>query len=185
MKYFYDCEFLEDGETIAPISIGIVSNDGREYYAVFKDGPWSDVRDHEWLMANVVPHLPHDPVIEAGYRWLFNMKDPCVRTTEHIRADVHSFFQLGDKHAIGLDPIELWGYYSAYDHVLLSQLWGRMIDLPRGLPMWTNDIQQLADMWELEGLLPAQPADAHNALADARWTRDAYHRLHELVKGIS
>src|SRR4051812_11038169 len=34
MKYFYDTEFLEDGQTIELISIGIVAEDGREYYAV-------------------------------------------------------------------------------------------------------------------------------------------------------
>ena len=34
MRYFYDTEFLEDGETIDLISIGIVAEDGREYYAV-------------------------------------------------------------------------------------------------------------------------------------------------------
>ena len=30
----YDFEFLEDGSTIEPISIGMVCEDGREYYAV-------------------------------------------------------------------------------------------------------------------------------------------------------
>ena len=33
MKYFYDTEFLEDGHTFDLISIGIVAEDGREYYA--------------------------------------------------------------------------------------------------------------------------------------------------------
>lgn len=33
-RYDYDCEFLEDGKTIALISIGIVADDGRTYYAV-------------------------------------------------------------------------------------------------------------------------------------------------------
>lgn len=42
-----------------------------------------------------------------------------------------------------------------------------MIDLPTGIPMWTNDIQQ-----ECQRLgnpqMPEQPAGIHNALADAR-----------------
>lgn len=33
MKYFLDTEFHEDGKTIDLISIGIVAEDGREYYA--------------------------------------------------------------------------------------------------------------------------------------------------------
>ncbi len=46
MKYFYDCEFLEGTQktwtgvslpTIDLISIGIVSEDDRKYYAISKD----------------------------------------------------------------------------------------------------------------------------------------------------
>ena len=41
-RYFYDCEFIEDGRTIELISIGVVAEDGREFYAVsteFDPGP--------------------------------------------------------------------------------------------------------------------------------------------------
>ena len=34
MRYFYDTEFIEDGSTIELVSIGIVAEDGREFYAV-------------------------------------------------------------------------------------------------------------------------------------------------------
>lgn len=34
MRYFYDCEFIEDGRTIELVSIGVVCEDGREFYAV-------------------------------------------------------------------------------------------------------------------------------------------------------
>ena len=34
MRYFYDCEFIEDGTTIDLVSIGIVAQDGRELYLV-------------------------------------------------------------------------------------------------------------------------------------------------------
>ena len=43
MRYFYDTEFLEDGETIDLISIGIVAEDGREYYAVNLNADWPDM----------------------------------------------------------------------------------------------------------------------------------------------
>ncbi len=33
-RYFYDCEFIEDGRTIDLVSIGVVAEDGREFYAV-------------------------------------------------------------------------------------------------------------------------------------------------------
>ena len=34
MKFFYDTEFIEDGTTIDLISVGVVGEDGREFYAV-------------------------------------------------------------------------------------------------------------------------------------------------------
>ena len=33
-RYFYDTEFIEDGTTIDLVSIGIVDEAGREFYAV-------------------------------------------------------------------------------------------------------------------------------------------------------
>ena len=48
MDYFYDTEFIEDGQTIDLVSIGIVASDGREYYAVSTDAdlsranPWGE-----------------------------------------------------------------------------------------------------------------------------------------------
>ena len=34
MRFFYDCEFIEDGRTIDLVSIGVVDENGREFYAV-------------------------------------------------------------------------------------------------------------------------------------------------------
>ena len=34
MRYFYDTEFIENGRTIELISIGVVAEDGREFYAI-------------------------------------------------------------------------------------------------------------------------------------------------------
>jgi hypothetical protein len=68
---------------------------------------------------------------------------------------------------IGSIP-ELWAYYCSYDHVALAQLYGPMDQLPDGIPKFTHDIQQLIE--QHPGVtLPAEPADIHNALADARW----------------
>jgi len=33
-RYFYDCEFIEDGRLIDLVSIGVVDEQGREFYAV-------------------------------------------------------------------------------------------------------------------------------------------------------
>ena len=33
-RYFYDCEFIEDGRVIDLVSIGVVDENGREFYAI-------------------------------------------------------------------------------------------------------------------------------------------------------
>lgn len=66
MKYFIDTEFHEFKKkpfigkpinTIELISIGIVAEDGREYYAISKDFDLKAAWNNEWLRNNVIQHL--------------------------------------------------------------------------------------------------------------------------------
>jgi hypothetical protein len=178
VRYFYDTEFIEDGRTIDLISIGIVADDGREYYAVNRDMPVRKIRKNRWLMTNVVPHLPRGHVEASRHmpaRWLFNYSSPIVRTRETIAREVWAFLR-----EPGCD-VELWADYAAYDHVVLAQLWGSMGDLPAGVPMYTHDLQQEVHRLGLtDDELPLQPETAHNALADARHARRLGDHLAQL-----
>jgi hypothetical protein len=182
LKYFYDCEFLEDGRVIDLISIGIVAEDGREYYAVNLDAPWRRIREHAWLMDNVVPHLPQphgDWRNHMPKTWLFDRDHPDVKIPATIAREVEAFIAAG-----GADRAdnELWAYYGAYDHVALCQLWGPMVSLPGCVPMWTHDLMQAVDTRDLRGVNLASfvPQQAeHHALADARWNRDVYNWIKE------
>lgn len=170
MIHAYDTEFIEHHvrawpfgrkvHTIELISIGIVAADGRVYYAVNGDAPWWDIKRDGWLMDNVAPSLPHgrgDRRNHVPKSWPVDFFDPLVKSHKKIAREVREFL-LADGQP------QLWADYGAYDHVVLCQLWGRMIDLPEGLPMFTRDLQQAADGREL----PEQAAGAHNALEDAR-----------------
>jgi hypothetical protein len=172
MRTFFDTEFIEDGKTIDLISIGLVAEDGREYYAVASDAPWKRIRKHDWLMQHVVPHLPQphgDWINEMPKSWPIDFHNPQVKPKATIAAEVQAFITCSP------DP-ELWAWYGAYDHVVLAQLFGRMIDLPEGVPMWTNDLKQ-----EVVRLgnppLPKRDGGEHNALADARWVRDCFAQI--------
>src|SRR5260221_89154 len=150
IKYFIDTEFIEDGITIELISIGIVAEDGREYYAQDKGCDLS--RASQWVKDNVIAHLDEQS-------W---------KVRSQIRRDILAFM---DPEKYGKP--ELWGYYSAYDHVAFCQLFGTMMDLPKGFPMYTRDIKQLCDSVG-NPKLPEQGKDEHNALADARWNKLAW-----------
>jgi 3' exoribonuclease, RNase T-like len=160
----YDTEFLEDGKTIELISIGMIAEDGREYYAVNKRMPKRRIRKSPWLMKNVVPSLPRphgDWVLGMPNRWLFNYLDPCVKEPARIAREVRRFIQ-------DTPDLELWADYGAYDHVVLCQLWGRMIDLPHGVPMFTHDLEQECRRLGSPPMPPMPDARDHNALSDAR-----------------
>jgi hypothetical protein len=163
--YAYDTEFLEDGRTIELISIGIVCEDGREYYAVNSDMPRDEINRNHWLMKNVMPSLPGEvrsSAVAPGARYFsLDKKSPLVKPKWVIANEVREFLLAGT-------DIELWADYAAYDHVALAQLWGRMINLPKGLPMYTNDLQQEQRRLGNPPVPPQFPGEMHNALADAR-----------------
>lgn len=176
-RFFYDCEFLEDGRTIDLISIGIVADDGREYYAINRDAPWKRINRHTWLRENVLPSLPRihgDRRLQVSVRrnpYALNFDDPRFKPHAVIATEVRDFLLADDD-----GERELWAYYAAYDHVALCQLWGAMIDLPDGIPMFTRDIQQ--ERVRLGNPpLPNQTEGLHNALADARHNRLMFNAL--------
>lgn len=167
MKIWYDTEFLEDGRIIDLISIGMVAEDGREYYAITAREDIIDLAfGHPWLVDHVVPSLPVT-TDEAHFRWQWDTGHPDwqhVKPPKLIAREVAAFI-LAEP-----DP-QLWAWYGAYDHVALCQLWGRMIDLPQGVPMWTNDLKQEAERLG-NPRVPQQKSGEHNALEDARHNRE-------------
>lgn len=176
----YDTEFIENGRTIDLISIGLVAGDGREYYAVNSGiDDWPDeelhkrISGHEWLMKNVVPHLPlarpeHPSKFEQKWYWSLDKRSTLVRPHWVIANEVRDFITGPGPEM--LPDVELWADYAAYDHVALAQLWGSMTRLPESIPMWTHDLRQEAERRDVtDSELPPLPgATAHNALDDAR-----------------
>jgi hypothetical protein len=154
-RIFYDTEFIEDGTTIDLVSIGLVDDHGREAYAVSTE--FDPDRANPWVRQNVLDLLP-------------DRSSPVWMPRTEIRQMVLDFLAPPPN----WEDLELWAYYAAYDHVALAQLLGpRMIDLPRGVPMFTHDLQQ---RWEDVGRppKPGDPVGEHDALVDARWNRDLW-----------
>lgn len=152
MRYFYDLEFGDTATVVSLVSVGVVAEDGREYYAVSSE--FDPLAVHPWVAENVLPLLP------PASTW---------KPRSVIAAELEDFF--------GHDPV-WWAWYGAYDHVALCQLWGAMPDLPRAFPRLTLDVRQL---WEHLGRppLPVQEAGLHDALLDARHVAVKYEALAE------
>lgn len=158
MRYWFDCEFLESGygQPLWLLSIGIVAGDGREYYAINADCPTHLAND--WVKANVLPYID-----QCG---------PDARLNHlAIREEIRAFCNP----AVYGKP-EFWAYYADYDWVMLCQVFGRMVDLPKDWPMYCRDIKQWCDQLG-NPPLPEQGEGEHHALADARWNQQAWRFL--------
>ncbi len=154
MRFWFDTEFYENGRTIDLISIGVVAEDARMYYAETFNSVQC-ARKTQWLEENVLPHL-------TGER----------KNREDIAIDLIEF--MGEK------P-EIWAYYADYDWVVLCQLFGTMMELPQGWPKYCCDVKQLCFTLG-NPRLPKQTSQEHHALADAVWVRDAWDFLQGIKK---
>lgn len=169
MRIFLDTEFHEDGRTIDLISIGAVREDGREFYAISADFNFKVAWRNAWLRENVLQYLPlRDTKAWPGV--LLNTDDPEVMPREDI---AEAFVRYA-----GPEP-QFYGYYADYDWVAVCQMYGRMIDLPKGFPMYCRDLKQMLDEagTTKEALGVSEPENEHNALADAHFNIRLYEAL--------
>lgn len=227
MNYFIDTEFLEGTQrewygnsipTIDIISIALVAEDGREYYAISKDfnlkEAWKrydlkpdidngGMKKVYWIRENVLRPVFHDLRLKNNMevnemdnlhvchsqRWLsgdefsYSMLKKLLKkygqSNKQIAHEIIDFTYQQEDYPPS-KPI-FYGYYADYDWVVFCWLFGKMNDLPKGLPMYCRDLQQIADeipVGKLVGLPPQ--SNEHNALADARWNKQLYHFLQSL-----
>jgi 3'-5' exoribonuclease-like protein len=150
-RYFFDTEFTESAGGVTLISIGVVADDGSEYYAE-SDNFYPTLCTNGWIKGNVVPHLTGPRKSEA-----------------QIANELRKFVQTGESWR----DTEFWAYYGAYDWYLLCRLFSGMLYLPAKWPWLFHDLR----LWLDERGFPEfkQPDNApHHALADARWNREAF-----------
>lgn len=137
----YDFEFYEDGQTIQKISLGIATEHydfnktpgenvklKNALYIVFPRTEEYMTKSHKylWLQQNVMPHLyvPSDMKFSS-----------VVNSEAEAMVLVDEFFKNQG------EQVELIADYGAYDHVALCQLFGTMMDIPKYLPYYSNDLQ--------------------------------------------
>jgi len=175
-KFFIDTEFLEGPQkrlfgytkpTIDFISIGIVDEVGRDYYAVskdfnlkeawnrydevinkhFPDGP--EYNRLYWIRENVLKPIFYDLVkyareddgeisYEFNYRNFKTLLNKYGKGNKTIAQEILSF--------VGKEKPVFYGYYADYDWVVFCWLYGRMIDLPSNYPMYCTDLKQMYDI---------------------------------------
>ncbi len=149
---FFDTEFVEDGETIMPISIGLVKETGEELYLEY---PFDRAKaeGNDFVRQNVLPHIR-------------GQSDLLV----DIRRKLIEF--------AGPAPL-FWAWYASCDWVVMYQTFGILLELPASWPRFCMDLRQ---SYEEKGAKhwwkPEKSEKEHHALEDARWNRKLYARLY-------
>ncbi|MES2395794.1 MAG: 3'-5' exoribonuclease [Bacteroidota bacterium] len=248
MKYFIDTEFIEGFHKplfgkkrhfIDLISVGIIAEDGREYYAVSNE--FNRKNADKWVDDNVVhpielelykkltppeKNMHYYDKGDGAFKYLLKKFG---KSNKQIAEDIVNFINpdLGfhcasynnsefrnkdsylskhfDSHNVKdfgeyyFAQPEFYGYYCDYDWVLFCSLFGRMIDLPKGFPMYCRDLKQVLDerfkllnndpCWKSldeklnevkkRGDYPKQNNE-HNALDDAKWNYELYKFLQKI-----
>ncbi len=246
MKYFIDTEFIEGFHKplfgkkrhfVDLISIGIVAEDGREYYAISNEYRYNDAS--QWVKDNVIlPMYQNELSGDIKNRLTSkNFHKEIGKSNRQIAMEIETFCNTGSANCINgigccnyffdkvedwksefaerkanghemtnifeKNPLEFYAYYADYDWVVFCSLFGTMMDLPKGFPMYCNDLKQAFDekvtihvdrehlkgnmvkfdemlgMYKSNEAYPKQENE-HNALADAKWNK----KLHEFLKSI-
>lgn len=216
MKFFFDTEFLEGPQdkrilgipyqtenTIDLISIGIVNDFDEEYYEVSKEFNLKMLlnrfgKTKEEIAKGILSFVRgpvRSRIVSAGG---FEHGSVMYYTedTEEVQAfrNEHPGYT-EQKYEPGAD---FYAYYADYDWVVFCWIFGKMIMLPDGFPMYCRDLKQSLDdkavgyindqettinqvvkKWKRDTDYPTQ-FNEHNALADAKWNKKLYTFINSL-----
>lgn len=203
MRYFLDLKFIEYGSYKPSdlISVGILCEDGRGYYAI----NWHCCfwRANDWVLENVL--LPiglnkqgrRNPSVrmegfEPFDRLYVDKADPFMKPKAQIKRDILDFvgYDIESNSLIGWDAldgkslpdrtIELW-YQAEYDRAIFCQALDATIGLPQEFLTYCRNIKELCgELGNPE--LPKQLKGEYDALADAKYIRVMYQFLRELER---
>lgn len=176
MKVFFDTEFTGLHQNTTLISIGLVAEDGRSFYAELVDYDQSQIDD--WLRQNVIANL-----LFGGTVWLpksdprMEKKYPMSGTSSNVRERLGLWLE-------PLDAVEMWGDCLAYDWVLFCELFGGAFKIPANVYYIPFDI---CTLFKVKGIDPdisreefigtGKSESKHNALYDAEVIKACCERL--------
>lgn len=185
MKIFMDTVFtgLHQGTTL--ISIGLVSEDGRTFYAELND--YDESQCDEWVKNNVISNLlmltskdgmyysprPFKPYVSIDDMWSIEMCGNTEMMKEKLTDWLNQF-----------DSVEIWSDCLAYDWVLFCNIWGHAFNVPQVVYYIPFDI---CTLFKIKGVDPYISREAfssmidgqekHNSLWDAMVIKECYNKL--------
>lgn len=182
-KIFFDCEFTQLRQDTTLMSIGLISDDGRKFYAEFND--YNKELVDKWIVKNVVPHMitAKAEIAKKRGKEIFMPPYFVYGSKEFIRDKLTQWLK-----SFGED-IELVSDVCHYDMVLFIDIFGKTaFDLPDFICPVCYDINQdIAKFYNIsqkeafnmnrEQILNKSEESKHNALVDAMVIKEIYEKL--------
>lgn len=198
-KLFFDTEFTGLHQKTTLISIGIISECGKTFYAEFVDYDKEQLDD--WLKENVIANLKYQlPKKDEDFYYVATRnitnpigedlyKDYSVElqgNTEKIRQELIRWLSQ-------FEHVEIWSDCLAYDWVLFCQIFGHAFNIPNNVYYIPFDICTLfkvkgidvdINREEFAGIVNSKGQNEtseylmkHNALWDAKVIKQCYDKL--------
>lgn len=177
-KVFFDTEFTGLHQKTTLISIGLISDCGKTFYAELTDYDQSQIDD--WLKENVLSKLKlKDYDTDRDYNPYNN--DVIIKgNTESIKHALEHWFNLFD------EKVEIWSDCLSYDWVLFNNIFGHAFSIPENVYYIPFDI---CTLFKEKGVDPDISREKygcgevysempkHNALWDAQVIKMCYEKL--------
>jgi hypothetical protein len=198
-KLFFDCEFTGLHQNTTLISIGIISECGKTFYAEFTDYDKSQVDG--WIKTNVIDKLlfsgKTSQAIGSWENWISD-KGKYSNSLEMAIAkkDMSEFECTGKKRFVRarlekwlsqFEKVEMWGDCLSYDWVLFCELFGNAFSVSKNVYYIPFDI---CTLFKEKGVDPDINRESfahgeyyhsqmpkHNALWDAKVIKTCYYKL--------
>ena len=181
-KIFFDTEFTGLHQKTTLISIGMVSECGKEFYAEFNDYNLLQVDD--WIEQNVISNL-HHPDGDVS---------DCIVTEDRpndmlVYGNSKEIKFYLEKWLSQFEKIEMWSDCLAYDWMLFNNIFGDAFKIPKNVHYIPFDICTLFRMKKINPdisrekfarINPEFAKEKHNALYDAKVIKKCYKRLMKL-----
>lgn len=170
-KIYFDCEFTGLHKNTTLISIGLISECGKSFYAEFND--YDDSLADNWIKINVIDKLISNTCIFPKDKNLLieiNSKPDIAKKLEDW------LYSFGGN-------IELWSDCLAYDWVLFCDLFGGALNIPNCVYYIPFDI---CTEFKIKGIDPdidreefcgLKSKNKHNALHDAKVIKACHEKM--------
>lgn len=179
MRVYFDSEFTGLHQKTTLISIGIITEDGKKFYAEFTD--YSKHQVDDWIQDNVIDKLMFNDSEKYPNNTIIDDDEKYTKVKGNSKFVKENMFKWLE--SLGKD-IEFWSDCLSYDWVLFNDLFGTAKDLPSFIYYIPFDI---CTTFKEKGVDPdisreefahiKSKQNKHNALFDAEIIKMCHEKL--------